>query len=406
MSKFEDGSYQCLPGPALIAKALAGRCKMNYTRAAVGQGTIPEGVSPKSLTEPPDYVMDIKIAAVTNPVDGECQVTLQINSSDVETGFYAMGIMLYAEDPDLGEVPYTYLKLEEGLEWIRPASSAVGKLATFDLIAAVGAVDAVSANIDPDAIVTYASAKQLIAEETNRLSSSIVAGDVSALLETASGMTIAARDGREIKAHWKSACDAGHNDYTDLSVTAAASAITRMVETGLKKRAEETKALCSSIVSGDVSALLETTAGKTITARDGNEIRAHWKSAYDGDCNDYTNMSVTAAVSAMTRMVEAKIKACADEAARSALNLQNAMDELASEIVAGDISAPFETSSGAKLTARDGNAIRAHRKLVCDGGNLGYTDMVVTSAVADMTGMFENMTDTLNSGYLAVHDNN
>lgn len=166
MSKFEDGSYQCLPGPALIAKVLAGRCKMNYTRAAVGQGTIPEGVSPKSLTEPPDYVMDAKIAAVTNPVDGECQVTLQIKSDDVKTGFYATGILLYAEDPDLGAVPYTYLKLEDGLEWIRPASSAVGKLATFDLIAAVGAVDAVSANIDPDAIVTYAAAKQLIKEAT------------------------------------------------------------------------------------------------------------------------------------------------------------------------------------------------------------------------------------------------
>lgn len=166
MATFEDGSYQCLPGPALIAKVLAGRCRMKYTRAAVGQGTIPADVSPKSLTEPPDYVMDAKIAAVTNPVDGECQVTVQINSSDVKSGFYAMGILLYAEDSDLGEVPYTYLKLEEGLEWIRPASSAVGKLATFDLIAAVGAVDVVSANIDPDAIVTYAAVEQLIANAT------------------------------------------------------------------------------------------------------------------------------------------------------------------------------------------------------------------------------------------------
>lgn len=166
MSKFEDGSYQCLPGPALIAKVLAGRCKMNYTRAAVGQGIIPEGVSPKTLTEPPDYVMEAKIAEVTNPVDGECQVTVQINSSDVETGFYAMGILLYAEDPDFGEVPYTYLKLEDGLEWIRPASSAVGKLATFDLIAAVGAVDKVSATIDPNAVPSYSAVRQLIAEAT------------------------------------------------------------------------------------------------------------------------------------------------------------------------------------------------------------------------------------------------
>lgn len=161
---YEDGSYQCLPGAALIAKVLAGRCQMRYTRAAVGQGTIPEGTSPKSLTEPPDYVMDAKIAAITNPLDGECQVTVQIYSADVDTGFYATGIMLYAEDPDLGEVPYTYLKLEEGLEWIRPASSAIGKLATFDLIVAVGAVDAVSANIAPDAVATYEAVKRLMEE--------------------------------------------------------------------------------------------------------------------------------------------------------------------------------------------------------------------------------------------------
>lgn len=164
MPIYEDGSYQCLPGAALIAKVLAGRCLMKYTRAAVGQGTIPEGVSPKSLTEPPGYVMDAKIAAITTPIDGECQVTVQIYSADVAAGFYATGILLYAEDPDLGNVPYTYLKLEEGLEWIRPASSAIGKLATFDLIVAVGAVDAVTANIAPDAVATYEAVKNLMAE--------------------------------------------------------------------------------------------------------------------------------------------------------------------------------------------------------------------------------------------------
>ena len=37
--------------------------------------------------------------------------------------------------------PYTYLVLENEPEWIRPASSIVGKLATIDLIAAVGDVD-------------------------------------------------------------------------------------------------------------------------------------------------------------------------------------------------------------------------------------------------------------------------
>lgn len=172
MPRIEDGSYSSTAGRALIAKVLAGRCQMHYTRAAVGKGSIPEGMTPKSMTEPAGYVMDAKISAVGNPVDGECQVSVQINSSDVEEGFYATGILLYAADPDEGEVPYTYLVLEEEPERIRPASAAVGKLATFDLIAAVDEIDRVTATIDPEAVMTYKAVEQLI-------DSSIVTKDIT-----------------------------------------------------------------------------------------------------------------------------------------------------------------------------------------------------------------------------------
>ena len=35
---FEDGSYSNISVNTLIAKVLAGRCKMQYTRASVGKG--------------------------------------------------------------------------------------------------------------------------------------------------------------------------------------------------------------------------------------------------------------------------------------------------------------------------------------------------------------------------------
>lgn len=166
MAKFEDGCYGSLKGIALIAKVLAGRCRMHYTRVAVGKGAMPEGMTPKTLTVPPDYVMDAMISAVTNPVDGECQVSVQINSAYVEEGFYATWLILYAEDPDEGEISFTSLCLENEPEWIRPSSSIVGKLAHFDIIAAVGDVDTVTATIDPQAIVTRAEVEQLIKEAT------------------------------------------------------------------------------------------------------------------------------------------------------------------------------------------------------------------------------------------------
>ena len=141
MARFEDGCYGSLKGIALIAKVLAGRCKMHYTRVAAGKGKIPDDLTPKTIDEPPEYVMDAIISSVTNPVDGECQVAVQINSQYVKEGFYATWLVLYAEDPDEGEGPFTALCLENEPEWIRPSSSVVGKLAHFDMIAAVGDVD-------------------------------------------------------------------------------------------------------------------------------------------------------------------------------------------------------------------------------------------------------------------------
>lgn len=95
MAKYEDGSYGSAAGIALIAKVLAGRCAMKYTRVAVGKGNIPDDKTPKTMTEPADYVMDAVIAGITNPVDGECQVTVQINSANVDKGFYCTAVVLY-----------------------------------------------------------------------------------------------------------------------------------------------------------------------------------------------------------------------------------------------------------------------------------------------------------------------
>ena len=163
MSLFTDGCYQCAPAEALIAKVLAGRCTMHYTRVAVGNGSIPEGSTPATMTEPAGYVMDAKLSGVTNPVDGECQVTAQITSDDVTADFSATGVLLYAEDPDLGEVPYTYLVLEAAPEPIKSKTSVVGKIAIFELVAAVGAVDNVTADIDLETLVTAEKVAEMIA---------------------------------------------------------------------------------------------------------------------------------------------------------------------------------------------------------------------------------------------------
>lgn len=164
MSAFKDGSYDTLAGKALIAKVLAGRCKMKYTKAQVGKGTIPADKTPKTMTECAGYVMDAQIVYVTSPADGECQVTVQINSANVEETFLCTNVVLFAEDPDLGDVAFTYTSLENDPETVRSSDNTVGKMATFDLIAVVDDVDTVEAVIDPEAIPTVKEVREMIEE--------------------------------------------------------------------------------------------------------------------------------------------------------------------------------------------------------------------------------------------------
>lgn len=164
MPEFEDGCYTCNTGIALIGKLLAGRLPMKYTRVALGSGQIPAGERPRTLSAPPGYVMDGAISAVTVPQDGECNVTVQVDSAMVEHGFYLTGLMLYAEDPDLGEVPYTYMSLANEPEWIRPKTSTIRKINTFNLIAEVDAVENVTAVFDESALITYNTLCRVLAD--------------------------------------------------------------------------------------------------------------------------------------------------------------------------------------------------------------------------------------------------
>lgn len=164
MAKFQDGNYGTAAGVTLIAKVLAGRCTLKYTKATVGKGSIPDGKTPKTMDGSAEYVMDVPISGVTNPVDGECQVSVQVSSANVQTGFYCTNVVLYAQDPDVGEVPFTYLVLENEPEWIHPASSSVGKVTAIDLISAVGDVDRVEAIIDENTIATIKAVTELIKE--------------------------------------------------------------------------------------------------------------------------------------------------------------------------------------------------------------------------------------------------
>ena len=159
---YTDGSYLTEKGNNLIAKLLASRGELLFTKVTVGSGTVPEGKTPESMTDLAEYRMNGMIAAISNPLGGEATVTVQALSDGLEEGFPATELALWAEDPDEGEILYTYLSIAQHPEWMRPDSDPVKKLANFTIITIVSGVPLVSATIHPDAFARASDLKDHI----------------------------------------------------------------------------------------------------------------------------------------------------------------------------------------------------------------------------------------------------
>lgn len=155
----EDGNYLTEKGRALIAKLMATKSEIQFTRAAVGVGTIPEGKTPKDMTDLADWRADGMISDISTPVPGEAQLVFQVFSRDVQVGFLASEGAVWALDPDEGEILYTYIVLANSPEWIRAANDPVQKFAEFTCINIVDAVKVDITMVNPEAIATLGMLK-------------------------------------------------------------------------------------------------------------------------------------------------------------------------------------------------------------------------------------------------------
>ncbi len=169
----EDGNYLTEKGRALIAKLMASKSEIQFTRAAVGAGTIPEGMAPKDMTDLSDWRADGLISDISTPVPGEAQLVFQVFSRDVPVGFLASEGAVWAMDPDEGEILYTYIVLANSPEWIRAANDPVQKFAEFTCINIVDAVKVDITMVNPEAIATLGMLK-------NRLETFVELSDAEA----------------------------------------------------------------------------------------------------------------------------------------------------------------------------------------------------------------------------------
>ncbi|MGL5435866.1 MAG: hypothetical protein ACRDBO_10780 [Lachnospiraceae bacterium] len=138
----------------LIAKLVATGAPLIFTRAAVGTGKLPAGYDPGSMTGLNDYRMDGEISKLE--ASGEqADVTFQISSIGVDTGFIITEAGLFAEDPDKGEILFCYLDLSADPQYIYPENSTISKFFELTMSVIVGSVSSVTAYISPSALITY-----------------------------------------------------------------------------------------------------------------------------------------------------------------------------------------------------------------------------------------------------------
>lgn len=148
------GTFVVSKGLALIAKLAAAQGELEFTKAAVGTGSPPEGYSPESMIGLNAYKMDAQIADY-GVQDDMAYITVQISSDNVTEGFLCTEVGIFADDPDEGEILYGYMDISTDPTYIYAnGSSNRSKFAEFTLYVSIGTVSKVIAAVTPGSIIT------------------------------------------------------------------------------------------------------------------------------------------------------------------------------------------------------------------------------------------------------------
>ena len=136
-----------------MAKLMATKGNLGFTRVTVGTGAIPSGYDPASMIDLAQYKMDGKISKCE--ADGDvAKITMQISSVGIETGFTMTEMGVFAEDPDIGEILYAYLDMKEDPQYIYAEGGEAQKFMEVTLEVAIGTATKVTAIINPESMIT------------------------------------------------------------------------------------------------------------------------------------------------------------------------------------------------------------------------------------------------------------
>lgn len=155
-------------GLIVLAKGLVGGT-IRFTKIVLGDGYIPEGSTPRSMSDVVSPKAVVEISKLKLNPDGTVVVGGIFNNRELSDGFYYRELGLYVEDPDhnAGEVLYCYGNAGDMAEWIPPTGGATILEKTIDVITVIGNAANVTAYIPADAYVTRSEYDNVISITIN-----------------------------------------------------------------------------------------------------------------------------------------------------------------------------------------------------------------------------------------------
>ena len=152
-------------GLALQAKLMEGT-SLHITRAETGTGFVTPGMlyQQAGVTGPKQPLV---FKPISYPESGKCAVTVYLNNDEVQTGYTALQVGIYATDPDEGEILYFVAQAadQDHGTVVPSAEEMAGYSAEWTFYFQYGQADEVTVMVDPSGSVSREDMEEYIDNE-------------------------------------------------------------------------------------------------------------------------------------------------------------------------------------------------------------------------------------------------
>lgn len=138
-------------GLNLLAKAIQG-AELVFTRIALGDGVWTEPYTPEQMEGLASEKKSIQIQGIEVVGNGTARLRAVLLNTEIQTGFFARELGVFAQDPDLGEILYAVSYAGEQCDYIPPGGNVVVE-SIIDVFVIVSTAENVTAWIDDTVVV-------------------------------------------------------------------------------------------------------------------------------------------------------------------------------------------------------------------------------------------------------------